>query len=393
MKKLRLCIRMMGGVNWIGGSLYTQNLIRALAILPANERNGFSLALLAPQSGQDLIETVRGVVDEVHVESLWNRLLRRLSTSLLARYPSAHSRKRSLPHYDFVYPEVPAPNLPHLWGGWIPDFQHRRLPDLFPRKELLKREQFYKNIVTNAPIIILSSRTAQDDLCQYYPEAFLRSRVMNFASFIEPDVYTGNPDDIQQKYGLAKRFFIVCNQFWKHKNHVLVIEALGLLRAEGIKPQVVFTGSLTDHRDPHHLSRLNTRILELDIADQIRILGFIPRFEQLQLMRKCIGVIQPSIFEGWSTVVEDARALGKFVLLSDLDVHREQDLPNSVLFDPKDPLRLSTLIRDAYYDLNSGPDAHAEHLSRQENSTRLLAQGRRFVEIVAETISIGLRLS
>ena len=37
-----------------------------------------------------------------------------------------------------------------------------------------------------------------------------------------------------------------------------------------------------------------------------------------------VALLNPSHFEGWSTTVEEARALGVPMLLSDLDVHLEQ---------------------------------------------------------------------
>ena len=46
--------------------------------------------------------------------------------------------------------------------------------------------------------------------------------------------------------------------------------------------------------------------------------------------------MQPSLFEGWSTVVEDAKCLNKFIFLSDLPVHREQNPANVCFFDPYD---------------------------------------------------------
>ncbi|MEZ4901449.1 MAG: hypothetical protein R2822_06650 [Spirosomataceae bacterium] len=50
----------------------------------------------------------------------------------------------------------------------------------------------------------------------------------------------------------------------------------------------------------------------------------IPRAHQLGLMKHALAVIQPSKFEGWSTVVEDAKSLQKQILLSRIPVHVEQ---------------------------------------------------------------------
>ena len=52
-------------------------------------------------------------------------------------------------------------------------------------------------------------------------------------------------------------------------------------------------------------------------------------------MKNSYAIIQPSLFEGWSTVVEDAKALNKFIFLSNLKVHIEQSPLNVCYFDPK----------------------------------------------------------
>jgi len=41
-------------------------------------------------------------------------------------------------------------------------------------------------------------------------------------------------------------------------------------------------------------------------------------------MKNAQAVIQPSFFEGWSTVVEDAKSLNQHIIVSDLEVHKEQ---------------------------------------------------------------------
>ena len=43
------------------------------------------------------------------------------------------------------------------------------------------------------------------------------------------------------------------------------------------------------------------------------------------------AVINPSLFEGWSSTVEECKSVGKNMILSDLDVHKEQ-YPNAVFF-------------------------------------------------------------
>ena len=77
-------------------------------------------------------------------------------------------------------------------------------------------------------------------------------------------------------------------------------------------------------------------------------LGFIDRAEQLQLMNYAKAVIQPSLFEGWSTVVEDAKSMNQFVIASDIDVHREQLKNNCRFFSPNDEIALAKIISELH---------------------------------------------
>ena len=58
------------------------------------------------------------------------------------------------------------------------------------------------------------------------------------------------------------------------------------------------------------------------------------RAEQLLLMKYAQAVIQPSLFEGWSTVIEDAISLQVPVIASNLPVNIEQLGDRGVYFDP-----------------------------------------------------------
>lgn len=50
------------------------------------------------------------------------------------------------------------------------------------------------------------------------------------------------------------------------------------------------------------------------------------------LLRAANAVLQPSHFEGWSTVLEDARVVGARVIASDFPVHIEQNLLDARYF-------------------------------------------------------------
>ena len=101
---------------------------------------------------------------------------------------------------------------------------------------------------------------------------------------------------------------------------------------------------MEDYRNPKYINRLKEIALDPLVSSHISILGFIDRKEQIALMKNAAFVIQPSLFEGWGTVVEDAKVLDKTVLLSDIPVHKEQKNDKCILFDPHDSVLLANLI-------------------------------------------------
>jgi hypothetical protein len=61
-------------------------------------------------------------------------------------------------------------------------------------------------------------------------------------------------------------------------------------------------------------------------------------------MRTCTALINPSMSEGWSTPVEEAKSLAVPMLLSNLRVHREQAGDRAYYFDPQAAEQLASLM-------------------------------------------------
>lgn len=61
-------------------------------------------------------------------------------------------------------------------------------------------------------------------------------------------------------------------------------------------------------------------------------------------MRNSISVINPSFFEGWNSTVEECKSIGKNIILSNLNVHLEQDPPGAIFFDPNNAEELADIL-------------------------------------------------
>ena len=61
-------------------------------------------------------------------------------------------------------------------------------------------------------------------------------------------------------------------------------------------------------------------------------------------MNHALAIIQPSLFEGWSTVVEDVKAINQNIIVSDLGVHREQLGEQAFYFKTHDEILLAKIM-------------------------------------------------
>jgi len=88
---------------------------------------------------------------------------------------------------------------------------------------------------------------------------------------------------------------------------------------------LVMTGDTSDYRDPQHLQRLKDLMAELRISDRCRIVGMIPKLDQIALLRGAEMLLQPTHYEGGPGGGSSYEAAGLAIpaILSDIAVNLE----------------------------------------------------------------------
>jgi hypothetical protein len=119
-------------------------------------------------------------------------------------------------------------------------------------------------------------------------------------------------------------------------------------------------------------------VRSLELESKFMVLGLVARASCWGLMRHAIAVLNPSRFEGWSSTVEEARALGVNTILSDIDVHREQAPVGSLFFETGNEASLADRMQ---YLMNAECAAHP----RMDAS--FLEFGRAYAAIIGEVAS------
>ncbi|MBY0549960.1 MAG: glycosyltransferase family 4 protein [Candidatus Obscuribacterales bacterium] len=373
------------GINWIGGRYYFQNLLQSLCRLDESCKPKLTLVAQSELEPSDtaFFNSINATIvqwREPGISKFIGKLKSRIGIfSFLESGPATYLNSN---RFDVVFspsPPVPGCKVPCI--TWIADFQHVHLPDMFTSAELQARDESFQRAARTASCILLSSNSALTDFVAFAPQWQHKAQVMHFSADIPPDVYKRNPREIALKYKLPERFLYLPNQFWKHKNHLVVVESLRLLKAAGKKVTVVCTGHPSDYRNPEFFSSLLGEISQKGVRESFLLLGLVPRADAYDLMRQSIAIIQPSLFEGWSSTVEEAKSIGKRVALSDIPVHREQDPPASIFFNPSDSEGLAAILDELNESISPGPDLELEEAARAVLPSRIQQQSARFMEI------------
>ncbi len=370
--------------QWTAGAIYIRNLISALASLPADQRPivrligllGARLDLVRELSRLDFVET-RTPIERSTAQTLAYRAMRKTGRTLFGAKADPELRGT-----DVVFPCL----IPDRSRGpqmfWVPDFQEHHFPELFSDTERQKRRAINQDIARQDATLVLSSQAALRDFQKFYPNARIAPRIWNFTTTISSAEQGGR--EPRQTYGLPEKFLYLPNQFWVHKDHATAFRALANLKQRGLRIPLVCTGLEQDHRRPGHMDMLRQMAGELGLSDQIQFLGLVPRNDQFEIFRAAAAVLQTSLFEGWSTVVEDARAVGRPLIVTDLDVHREQCGEAARYFRRASPQDLAHVLEKAWPGLRPGPDLQAESTAIGAAAVRTRAAGERFMQIITE---------
>ena len=369
---IRVAFTMIGGKKWVGGYNYLLNLLRVITRFQHGEIH--PVLFLGTDIDADDLTSFRSISGvEIITSPLMNK--KRSSVSLIKsllfgadlsikQMFNKHNIDVIFENARFFGKNIGIPTI-----AWIPDLQHRELPDLFSWVAWWKRELGFRVQIANRKSIMLSSNDARDSFERYYPKAIGRSHVVKFAVLLTNIPTLTEITKIRKLYGLPKRYFYMPNQFWQHKNHLLSIEALDIIQKKYSDIVILASGKQIDPNKPQHFQHILSLLKEKNLHNQFRLLSLIPYEHIAPIMLGSVAVLNPSLFEGWSTTVEEARALGVPMILSDIPVHIEQAYGIATFFNPHSAKSFANTLEKAWQKENKDTiiesnDGHAKEFAR-----------------------------
>lgn len=234
--------------------------------------------------------------------------------------------------------------VPYFWRAGTPmvsivyDLQHLTYPQFFSTEQRRNRQQQIDDVLAKAAHIVCISRYVQESLLNLQPEIASRVSAVPLCVLGEPVA----PDAaILERLALGRTPFLVYPaNFWPHKNHRRLIDAMRLYRlgAPDDDLRVVCTGA------PNALMAELRAYAKSTVADAVVFAGYVRPEELVALIDASSGLIFPSLYEGFGMPVLEAMSRRKLVLCSNVTSLPEVAGDGAVYFDPANPAAIARAI-------------------------------------------------
>ena len=237
---------------------------------------------------------------------------------------------------------------------WLGDFQYYYYPDNFSVKNRILKKINIMFCAKHSTKIILSSTDSRNDLKKISIGAYRKSVVNQFSFGLIKKNKILTLKQIKKKYNIKYNFFYLPNQYFVHKNHIVVLKALRdiLKNKNNKKITIISTGLNNDHRNKEYYKNVKFFINHNNLGSNYLYLGIVPYNDVQSLMYHSVALINPSKFEGWSSSVEQAKSMGKKIILSNIKVHKEQKPKRAQYFNQDDFIHLSKILQGCWHSYN-----------------------------------------
>jgi glycosyltransferase involved in cell wall biosynthesis len=243
----------------------------------------------------------------------------------------------------------------------IHDLQHRlqpEFPEVSANGEWEWREYLFRNGARHATLLLADSEVGKEDILHFYGPYGVtpdQVKVLPFlpACYLGADISESERHRLRRTYQLPQRYLFYPAQFWPHKNHTRIVQALGLLKqAHNLKIPAVFCGANTGAIRERNFRDMMSLACRLGVENEIRYLGYVPDEDMSGMYAGAVALVMPTFFGPTNIPVLEAWSFGCPVLTSDIRGIREQVQDAAVLVDPRSVEAIAEGIYQLWTDAN-----------------------------------------
>lgn len=255
------------------------------------------------------------------------------------------------------------------------DLMHRYHPEIPELNEKFKeREILYTYECKHATRILVDSEVGKQHVLECYgdgtSELGNKIRILPFI----PSDYIYEAEDIEElPYSIFSKYIFYPAQFWTHKNHTSLLQAIQKLKEKGIIINLVLVGS-----EQNNEQTVENMIEQYGIQNQVKILGYVNNLEMVYLYKHARALVMPTLLGPTNIPQLEAFVLHCPVATSRIYAIPEQVGDAALLFDPLNVEEIAHCIERLWVDdelcqelINKG-QKKAEAWGQQEFADTLL---------------------
>jgi glycosyltransferase involved in cell wall biosynthesis len=238
--------------------------------------------------------------------------------------------------------QIPVPALVSIL-----DLMHRfgpRFPETASGWEYLGRERNLTNICHWAKGVLVDSSCGHQHVqaCNHMP-----SERIHVLPYIAPKYIheAETPPDFDDRFRLPEKFLFYPAQFWEHKNHKKLIEAVYLLKNDLPNLKLVLAGSQKNAYDS-----VVTLVHKLNLTDDVMFLGYVSDEDIVELYRRARAMVMPTFYGPTNIPPLEAFAVGCPVAISGIYAMPEQVGDAALLFNPESSEEIAECIKRLWLD-------------------------------------------
>jgi glycosyltransferase involved in cell wall biosynthesis len=151
--------------------------------------------------------------------------------------------------------------------------------------------------------------------------------------------------DLDAKYRLPRKYLFYPAEFWPHKNHLRLIDAIARVRASCGDIRLVLAGSFGKE-----YARLRSHVEKLGLQHHVQFTGYLPEADMPEFYRRARALVFPTFFGPTNIPPLEAFALGCPVAASGIYGMPAQLGDAALLFDPCSEEEMAGCIQRLWQD-------------------------------------------
>jgi glycosyltransferase involved in cell wall biosynthesis len=246
------------------------------------------------------------------------------------------------PRQDIWSSRFPVPVL-----AAVHDLMHRYEPHFPEAGGLVRgryRQRYMQELIECSMGILVDSEVGKQQVLESFAAD---SGKVFILPYVPPaHIYeTRVSSEFNLKYRLPGKFLFYPAEFWPHKNHLRLIDAIARVRASCGDIHLILAGSFGKE-----YSRVRSHVEKLGLQDHVHFAGYLPEADMPEFYRRARALVFPTFFGPTNIPPLEAFALACPVAASRIYGMPEQLGDAALLFDPRSEEQMAECIQRLWTD-------------------------------------------